>query len=104
MASETEVAAVEGGRLGAFTPAERAAILLADWVMAQPGDIPADLIAELHTHFTAEQLVELVLDTLKWNTQKVPVALGVDVRLDGDGHAPALLKFGADGDAIVDRR
>lgn len=104
MVSETEVAAVEGGRLDQFTRAERAAILLADWVMTRPGDIPADLATELHTHFSPEQLVELVLDTLKWNTQKVPVALGVDVWLDGDGHAPALLTFGTDGDAIVDRR
>ena len=50
---------------------------------------------------SADQLVELVLDTLKWNTQKVPVALGVDVRLDADG--PALLSFDADGAPIVER-
>jgi len=98
---EADVAAVEGGRLDAFAPAQRAAILLADWVMTRPGDVPAELVAELHRHYTPEQLVELVLDTLKWNTQKVPVALGVDVRLDADG--PALLTFDVDGAPIVAR-
>lgn len=69
--------------------------------MTRPADAPAELAAELRRHYTPEQLVELVLDTLKWDTQKVPVALGVDVRLDADG--PALLRFDADGAPIVER-
>ena len=46
--------------------------------MTQPGDISDTLARELHTHFTRTQLIEITLDTMKWNAQKVPVALGID--------------------------
>lgn len=49
--------------------------------MTTPGRIGAELVAELRTHFTDHQLIELTLDIMKWNGQKVPVALGVDVWL-----------------------
>lgn len=64
--------------------------------MTQPGALSDDLIARLRTHFTDEQLVELTLDVMKWNYQKVSVATGTDVqmvpgvlaelRFDEDGH------------------
>ncbi len=47
-------------------------------MMTRPGDIAAELSARLRDHFTPEQIIELTLDVMKWNYQKIPVALGVD--------------------------
>ena len=46
--------------------------------MTQPGSIDAGLRAELAEHFSEAQVIELTLDVMKWNYQKVSVALGVD--------------------------
>ncbi len=46
--------------------------------MTRPGDIDGTLRQRLHTHFRREQIIELTLDVMKWNYQKIPVALGVD--------------------------
>ena len=46
--------------------------------MTQPSSLADSVVHELQRHFTAEQLVELTLDIMKWNAQKVPVALGTD--------------------------
>jgi hypothetical protein len=61
-----------------FSPAHRAALGLADALMTQPGQLAPELLAVLHEHFDHEQLVELTLDVMKWNYQKVSVALGTD--------------------------
>ena len=76
--------------------AQQAALELADALMTQPADIDAALVARLGSHFTPDQIVELTLDIMKWNYQKVAVALRVDVevspgelvdlRFDTDGH------------------
>ena len=47
-------------------------------MMVRPGDISDDLRQRLHEHFDREQLIELTLDVMKWNYQKIPVALGTD--------------------------
>lgn len=52
---------------------------LADALMTQPASMPDDVVSALREHFTDAQLVELTLDIMKWNAQKVPVALGTDV-------------------------
>lgn len=78
-------------------PAEhRAALALADALMTQPSSLSEEDVAELHRHFTEEQLIELTLDIMKWNEQKISVALGTDVWIrpgeltdltfDGDGN------------------
>ncbi|MEM9035885.1 MAG: hypothetical protein AAGA99_14660 [Actinomycetota bacterium] len=64
--------------------------------MTQPGAVSAELRERLHEHFDHDQLVELTLDVMKWNYQKVAVVLGVDVEVrpgeladlvfDDDGH------------------
>ena len=59
-------------------PHQRAALALADAEMSQPGALSPALVAELRDHFSREALIELTLDVLKWNYQKVPVALGID--------------------------
>ena len=64
-----------------FEPRHRAALALADATMTQPSGLSDEVVDELRHHFTAEQLIELTLDVMKWNAQKVPVALGTDVWL-----------------------
>lgn len=54
----------------------RVAVAMADALMTRPTDLPTDVVDALRRHFTAEQLVELSLDVMKWNYQKVMVALG----------------------------
>jgi hypothetical protein len=80
----------------ALTAAQRAALRLADALMTQPGEIDAELAAELRRFFTDDQIVELTLDVMKWNYQKVAVALRIDAEVrpgeltdlvfDDDGH------------------
>jgi hypothetical protein len=76
--------------------AHRAALELADALMTRPDSLSADTITTLRSHFTERQLVELTLDVMKWNYQKVSVATGTDLemvpgtlaplRFDNDGH------------------
>jgi alkylhydroperoxidase family enzyme len=42
-----------------FSPAERAALALAEAMTVTPADIPDDLFADLQSHFSEEQIVEL---------------------------------------------
>lgn len=71
---------------------------LAQDVMSRPADLSPALIAELHEHFSDEQLLELTLDVMKWNYQKVSVALGVDVEVR-PGELTDLV-FDADGNWV----
>ena len=80
------------------TDARRTALELAEAVVSHPGDLGDDLVERLHTHFTTDQLVELVLDVLKWSYQKVPVALGLDVEVRPGRLTP--LVFDADGNWV----
>ena len=59
----------------------KAALRLADALMTQPGSIDAALRAELRRHFTDDQILEITVDVMKWNYQKVSVALGVDAEV-----------------------
>ncbi len=47
--------------------------------MTQPSSLSNDVVTELREQFTDEQLIELTLDVMKWNAQKISVALGTDV-------------------------
>jgi len=78
---EDTIADVLAGDLDTFPHHHRLALALADALMTQPASLPDDTVAALREHFTDEQLVELTLDVMKWNAQKVPVALGTDVWL-----------------------
>lgn len=44
--------------------------------MTRPGDIDDVTVAALQAHYSPDQLVELTLKVLKFNVQKVMVALG----------------------------
>ena len=46
--------------------------------MTMPASIPIELVTRLRTYYSHQELVELSLDVMKWNAQKVPVALGTD--------------------------
>lgn len=48
-------------------------------MMTQPSSLSNDVVTELREQFTDEQLIELTLDVMKWNAQKISVALGTDV-------------------------
>ncbi len=54
------------------------AIRFATDLMTQPNEITKELLEGLREFFTDEQLIELSLDVMKWNYQKVSVALGTD--------------------------
>jgi ABC-type arginine transport system ATPase subunit len=56
----------------------RLVVALADALMMQPGQLDDELIAGLRAEYTTAQLVEITLKTMKYNYQKVLVALGTD--------------------------
>ena len=56
----------------------KVALRLADALMTLPGSISAQLREEAYQHYSADEILELTLDVMKWNYQKVAVALGVD--------------------------
>ena len=66
--------------------------------MSQPGDLSPAVVAELRNHFTPGELLELTLDVMKWNYQKVPVALGIDEEVRPGQLTD--LAFDADGNAV----
>ena len=59
----------------------KVALRLADAMMTQPGSITAELRGEAYEHFSQAEVLELTLDVMKWNYQKVPVALGIDAEV-----------------------
>jgi hypothetical protein len=71
---------------------------VADALMTQPGAITAELRAQARRWFSRDELVELTLDVMKWNYQKVSVALGTDAEVKPGELAD--LTFDADGRPI----
>jgi hypothetical protein len=74
----------------------KVALRLTDALMTLPGAISPSLDEQAHRHYSAEELLELTLDVMKWSYQKVAVALGTDDEVtpgqltelvfDADGH------------------
>ena len=75
---EDTIGDVLSGSTDDFPADHRAALALADAMMTQPSSLSDAMVDELHRHFTDEQIVELTLDIMKWNAQKVAVAVGTD--------------------------
>ena len=75
---ETMAAKVERYEVSDLSEHHKAALRLADAMMTQPGEMSAELVVDLKRHFTDVQLRELTLDVMKWNYQKVTVALRTD--------------------------
>jgi len=73
----------------------KVALRLADAMMTMPAAIDFDLRRQLFEQFSRDEVLELTLDVMKWNYQKVPVALGTDDEVS-PGHLTDLV-FDADG-------
>ena len=52
--------------------------------MTRPGDIDDSVVEGLREHFSADQLVEISLKVMKFNIQKVLVALGTHSWITAD--------------------
>jgi hypothetical protein len=59
----------------------RSALRLADAMMTRPDSLTDTDRAALRQEFSTAELVEMTIDVMKWNAQKTPVALGVDVEV-----------------------
>ena len=59
----------------------KVALSVADALMTSPGDIGRDLRDAARAYFDDDELIELTLDVMKWNTQKVVVSLGMDAEV-----------------------
>jgi alkylhydroperoxidase family enzyme len=60
------------------TDIHRIALAFTDALMTQPGEMSTELVEQLRSSYSPEQLVELTLKVLKFNMQKPMVALGID--------------------------
>lgn len=78
---ETMVGKIERYEQSDLPEHQKIALRLADALMSQPNQISDELTSQLREHFNDEQLLEITLDVMKWNYQKVPVALRLDVAL-----------------------
>jgi hypothetical protein len=56
----------------------KAALRLTDAMILAPAQAGPELRAELHAHFSDEQIAEICLDVVKWSQQKTFVALRLD--------------------------
>ncbi|MEO1061834.1 MAG: hypothetical protein AAFZ07_10480 [Actinomycetota bacterium] len=79
---EELAAAAADPRGGGLSERHAAAVGLAEAMMTRPVDLDDDLLDRLRRELSAAELVELSLDVMKWNAQKAPVALGVDVEVN----------------------
>lgn len=50
-------------------------------LMTRPGDLTEAQHDAAWDEFSRDELIEMTLDTMKWNAQKASVALGVDVEV-----------------------
>ncbi|MCB0969495.1 MAG: hypothetical protein KDB37_21875 [Ilumatobacter sp.] len=72
-----------------LAPAHALAVAFADALMTRPDTLDATTVRRLRETFTDEQLVELTLKVLKFNTQKINVALGTHRWVPADDVATA---------------
>lgn len=76
----------------------KTALRLTDAVIINPTNIPDGLRSDVRSHFTDEQLSELLFDIVKWSYQKALVSLRLETPLvDGIGD----LVFEEDGRLVV---
>ena len=101
MISETEAARALDPRGQGLAPRHAVAIAVAMALMTRPGDLVDEEVAAARATFGEAELLELTLDTMKWNAQKATVALGVDVEVR-PGELTDLV-FDADGNWVRPR-
>jgi hypothetical protein len=78
---EPTIAKVDAYESSDLSERHKIALRLADSLMTMPGVLSDALITQLHAEFSREQLIELTLDVMKWNYQKVSVAMRTDVEM-----------------------
>lgn len=65
--SNDEIAALLSSRFEIFSAPEQALLRLADALADTPANVSDDLYADLRTHFSEEQLIELAADVAQEN-------------------------------------
>ena len=65
--SDDEISNLLSDRLAAFTASEQALLRLADALAGAPVEVSDALYAELRSHFSEEQLIELAADIAQEN-------------------------------------
>ena len=76
----------------------KVALRLTDAVIVNPSSVDATMAAQLHEHFSQEQITELLHDIVKWSFQKVLVALRLEAPVR-DGLS--VLSFDEHGDPSI---
>lgn len=79
--SSDEATAAMDPRGRGLAPRHRAAIDVAMALMTRPDSLNAEAVHRVRAEFGRRELIEMSLDTMKWNAQKSTVALGVDVEV-----------------------
>lgn len=79
----------------------KVALRYVDAFVNDPNEVDGALARELARYFTPAQIVEISLDIMKWSTQKIHVALGLDTKsgTDVESGAVTYFEFDADGRA-----
>lgn len=95
---EPTIAKVQQYESSDLAESHKVALRFADAMMTQPGQITDELKQQLFGHFTREQIVEMTVDVMKWNYQKIPVALRTDVEVTPGELTP--LHFDENGDWV----
>jgi hypothetical protein len=70
-------------------------VTFADALMVRPVDLDDETVTALRRVYSHEQIVELTLKVLKFNTQKINVALGTHTWITSD--AIAAMPWNQDG-------
>ncbi len=71
--SDDEIAAIRSGDLTGFVPADAALLRMADAMADTPSNVSEELYAELRSHFSEDELIELAADAAlenfraRWN-------------------------------------
>jgi alkylhydroperoxidase family enzyme len=77
-ADEEMLAAVDQYETSDLSPAQRAALRVADAYLVAPAEMSESARQEVAAHLTPTQVVETVLKLMGFSSDKVMVALGLD--------------------------
>jgi alkylhydroperoxidase family enzyme len=77
-ADEAMLSAVDHYRESDLAPSQQAALALADAYLTSPRDMTDEVKAEVSSHLSPVQTVEIVLKLMGFSSDKAMVALGLD--------------------------
>lgn len=97
--SEADALRARDRDLDGLSQRHRIAVAFAEDLMTQPGQMSTQLIDGLHGEFTDQQLIDLTLTVLKFNQQKVTVALGADITVTSENILD--MAWAADGSFVA---